>query len=287
VAYLQSATAQRPFLQQTTASLTADTTYALSVVVESLTGTVIAGNALLWINGPTGATESFPVCEANPSGGRFSTITTGVLIVLVTYAATPGPVTTRVGLGCSSATTGTMQFSRPQFEVGTFATSFIPDTTASVARAADAYSIAFNPGTQGTFVWEGIAFTATTNPVDQVLFELGDGTANERIVVKRNATTGAVSAVITDGGVIQDTLTTANVMAAGVVSRVAMAFGANDFGLCLNGGALDTGTGTVPALTTIYHGHAYDNSLHLNGWARKLAFYPRRVINDRLPNLYP
>ena len=143
VAYLQTATAERPFLQSTAFSVSSASVYSLSIFVETITGTVQAQQVLTSIGYPGDATVSFPVCPANPAGGNTGTVTTGRMTILLTTTATAGTATLRAGLGVSSNTTGTIQFSRPQAELGSSASSYIPTTTATVTRNADVLTYAF------------------------------------------------------------------------------------------------------------------------------------------------
>ena len=63
--------------------------------------------------------------------------------------------------------TGTLQFSHPQFEVGTSRTSFIPTTTAPVTVTDYAYTsaglITLGETASGTYVWSGSGDVATTS----------------------------------------------------------------------------------------------------------------------------
>jgi hypothetical protein len=132
-AWAFTATAGRQILYQTVA-LAASQTYCLSVLVESVTGTVQATGVITGLDGtyPAGATFGYPVCSANPSGGSGGTIQPGVLLHTITTSTTSGNCELRFGLGCGSTATGAVQFSRPQLEVGTTRTNFIPTTTAAV-----------------------------------------------------------------------------------------------------------------------------------------------------------
>lgn len=112
-AYVQSGTAQRPFISQDITAL-ANATYQLSMQVESVTGSVQAQLAMLPNSALAGSSFSFPVCEANPSGGATGIITTGKLVATLTISSTSGTVGCRFGLGASGAATGTLKFSRPQ-----------------------------------------------------------------------------------------------------------------------------------------------------------------------------
>jgi len=134
VAYLQSATAQRPFIAQSIA-VSANTTYTYSVFIESVSSG-IKSNTSMFLEAatvPAGATVTYPACEANPNGGTGSDITTGRLLITLVTVAASGTPTLRIGLGVQSAATGSIQFSRPQLETGTVAHDWVPTTSAAVA----------------------------------------------------------------------------------------------------------------------------------------------------------
>lgn len=142
IAYYQTATAERPFLQQSIA-VSANTTYTITVDIESITGSVPQVHILhlLAASLPAGATVSWKqngVVDATGSTG----VTTGKLYMTLVTAAASGTVTFRVGLGCGGAVTGTLKFSRPQFEAKAYPTSYIPTpSTPSATRGSDALQL--------------------------------------------------------------------------------------------------------------------------------------------------
>ena len=256
IAYLQTATAQRPVLNQEF-SVSANTTYTLSVLIEDVTGTVAANNAMQFIAPPAEATIAFQVCSANPLGGDASTINAGVLVVRLTVAATAGTVSCRVGLGATSSATGTLQFSRPQFETGLRRTSWIATTGGTVTRAADVLSTATAnlPGFNAagyTLVVDGRADVST----DTLRYSasVNDGTANNFAAITRQAAS-TVGTETVSGGVSQAAV---NEVSPGTARwKVAYSVAANSFLRAVNGtaGTADV-SGAVPvAPTTLNIGH--------------------------------
>lgn len=279
-AWTQTATANRPFISQASSTLSANTTYTLSMLIESVSGTVLADNVLGAVGIPAGASTSYPVCSANPSGGS-SNITSGTLEVIVAIGATAGAVTVRAGLGISYNTTSTIKFSRPMLEVGTSRSSFIPTTTAAVTRQPDvltASSISWYRQDEGTVLFEGIASTPATTQRGMYLFS--DGTDNERISAYRaSSLNGGV--LVVDGGVTQADVSTLSSMAQSAVSRHALAYKVNDFAGSVNGGTpVADAAGTLPTITGLKLGQGNTAGTQaFMGYARRFQYF-----NTRLPN---
>jgi len=126
-------TAARRFLYRSM-SLLASTTYSVSVSVEALTGSVIASDALAVGTFPAGAAVTYPICAANPTGGATGAITTGRLEVQIAVSGTAGSSLLRFGI--ANVSTGkTVQLSRPQLEIASQATHYLPSGAASAAQA--------------------------------------------------------------------------------------------------------------------------------------------------------
>ena len=126
-----------------------------------------------------------------------------------------------------------------------FPTSDIPTTTAQVTRAADVDSatVTAQLGTANTMV-----VSARTGFGAGVVWQIDDGTENERYRVERNAS-NEIHIITTDGGVDQADLNL-GVVADNTDFRVAARFAAGDFAASLDGAALVTGVGIMPTITT-------------------------------------
>lgn len=179
--------------------------------------------------------------------------------------------------------TGYVDFYGPQIEVGAFPSSYIPTVNATVTRAEDNISLATSAfpflSTAGT-IW---ASARTPNGVgSQVVWQLDDGTANERLLHWRNSSRNPVRSVV-DGGVdqVSDTTGTVNDL---TTYRHAMAWQADSFAWSLDGAAAGTDTsGSLPTVTTLRFGRDHSGS-HFNGHLRKLIYVPRRVSDSDLPS---
>ncbi len=138
LSYVNSVTAARNYNMLTITGILALRTYFYHLDVESVTAGVAANSVIFAAQ--TGSTITYPVCEANPSGGGTGVINAGRIVIKIVTTGT-GSLTIRWGIGCNASTTGTVQLSRPQVELD-IQTSFIATTTATASRAADILSFA-------------------------------------------------------------------------------------------------------------------------------------------------
>lgn len=110
VRYKHVGTAQRAYLSQTYV-LAANTTYTMSVFFD--TGTS-ANQEIVLLSAPPGTTGTLSKVGGVIAAGRYS--------LTFSTAATAGNVEVRIGLGCSSAGTGTVIYGSPKLEIGASAT---------------------------------------------------------------------------------------------------------------------------------------------------------------------
>ena len=166
-----------------------------------------------------------------------------------------------------------------QLETGSFATSYIPTVAATVTRAADVASItganfsSWYRQDEGTIFVEGATSSSTASPI---LFQADDGTANERIQVRRNGTTNASSLLVTDGGTTQANFSVTGYNANTIGKTCAM-YSLNDFQLSFNGtlGTADT-SGTLPTVDRAFIGFA-SSPVYANGPIKRLTYWPTRL----------
>ncbi len=269
--WTMSATAQRPFLSQTSPELLANTPYCLSLEIEALSGTLNAKDVLYATTLPAGATLSFPACPANPAGGENGTLTTGKLHLTLQVGATPGTAGLRCGLGAAGVNvTGTLQFSRPQFELGTMPTDFLPGTAVSEFLENPAVYL------QDALGKRRLSTTARTNllPMSQTFTDAG--WARTRVGVQTSAIPApdgtATATVLSDdttagqhyirrtvsGLTVGETYTVSAYLKAGTAGFAYVQLGSTYVGLNLTTGALDFRSS----------GAAYDLVPLPNGWWR-------------------
>jgi hypothetical protein len=120
----QSGTAQREFYNRAI-NCTPGTTYTISAYFADGTA---ATNTLMSVVGATFSGETSLSSDDFVGEDTYS----------ITFTVTAGTsFTYRIGLGCSDVATGTVIHETPQIEAGSYPTSYIPTTTAAVARVKD------------------------------------------------------------------------------------------------------------------------------------------------------
>jgi len=179
-----------------------------------------------------------------------------------------------------------------QLEAGSFPTSYIPTTTASVVRSADLCSIS---GSNFTGFWNQSAGTLVET------FEASPNTnttyvsaSNGNIVqnsLHLDNDTGLMRAVYYSGSAIVATLDLGAVGTVGTVNTIATAYSVNDFAASRNGGTVVTDTsGAVPAsLSQINIGtderSQTPTSFYSNRCIKSLRYYKKRLVNAKLQTL--
>jgi hypothetical protein len=158
---------------------------SFSVYVESIT-TAIPISQMLRINTTNTGVGTTVFLKNNVVVSSALNIEAGFTYSIVLTCTTAGDFQFRVGSGVNSNVTGNFVLSMPQLEVSSYSTSFIPTTTASVTRNADAISktgISDLIGqTEGTFFidFQNKVNEITTGVVVRMLYSITDGTANNR-----------------------------------------------------------------------------------------------------------
>lgn len=184
----------------------------------------------------------------------------------------------KINIADAQAIDITLRIGMPQLELGAFATSVISTSSAAVTRAADIASITganfsgFWNATQGTIVVE--AAISATNAVAKDVYDISDGTTNNRIVLRLQNSGGQISSVIRSGAATVATLvstigpSTAN-------RKVAIAYALNDYALSVNGESPVTDTaGALPiGLSQLVLGSEVGGAESLNGWISSLSYY--------------
>lgn len=210
-------------------------------------------------------------------------------IVTFNSGAGASSTTTRFGLAKNSGSSaytgdgvGGLYLWGAQVEAGGFATSYIPTTISAVTRAADApgvsslASVGYNP-TQGTFFAEyftppgqGATFTPT-------VFSLNDATTGNRVQARYESGGALSGGLVIAGGISQAALGPLGALVPLSRVKLATAISSNDFAAVAGGSApLTDSAGSLPSVTRLEIG-TFLSSQHLNGWLRRLRYYPRRL----------
>jgi hypothetical protein len=159
-----------------------------------------------------------------------------------------------------------------QNENGAFPTSYIPTTTASVTRAADACSIATSlfpySATAGSAIVNAQMFSTSLGSVMQI----DDGGIANRILVN----SGQLLVVV--GGASQAQIASSTTI---TNDKLGGAWAADDFAHTKNGALIGTdASGTLPTVTTL----RVNSSLSAvsPGHIRQITYIPRRITNAEL-----
>ena len=172
-----------------------------------------------------------------------------------------------------------------QFEVGAFATSYIPTIPAEAARSADVCSIT------------GADFSSFYNQIDGTMFSsssISNLTGNNRGIVQiDNGTNAHIIRNYYDLGfkievAANDTKSTfINVPgASNVAQKLAISQQGTLFNAVANGGTVSTATRTAPVgLNALRIGNLASGSFHLNGHIARIQYFRKRLSNAKLQTL--
>jgi hypothetical protein len=173
-----------------------------------------------------------------------------------------------------------------QLESGQFPTSYIPTTAATVTRAADDATIStlspwFNSA-QGTFYTEAVGVNNVAGATRR-FFEIGDAGINNRMLAGYSSTTNTRFLVV-NGGVTQADIAITTGVSAGSLVKMSSAYEIDAFRQASNGSLGGDSSGSVPVVTAVYLGKdsTAAASVVLNGYLRRITYYPRRLSNTDL-----
>ncbi len=235
--------------------------------------------------------------------------TTGSLVFnptasLVRYSAacTMGASTTNVRpqiiitVTNAAAVDFTIRIGWPQLELGAFATSPIRTTSAAVTRAADAVSLQstafsswYTNANAGTLFVEFVMNLRASGVVKYVA-TISDNTANNRVTIFVQTDGLAHGYRVSNAGTTTFNANGGATAADGLVIRTAMAWDAATSANAASFGTLigaDDATITAPVSPNrMYLGTSESGSgSYLNGYIRRLAYFPSRLANAELQSL--
>jgi len=169
-----------------------------------------------------------------------------------------------------------------QVEAGSFPTSYIPTTTAALARSADVCSI---DGSNFSSIWNGVDATVffrgsrIAAQSGQNSWSLSSNTLATNINLSRGTTLESIA--VAGGGILSS---------AGIVGsseyKVATALKSGDYAASFNGAtALTSSNAFVLTLIRMSIGTNYPDNGQLNGWIHSMKFYKKRLPNAKLQSL--
>jgi hypothetical protein len=176
-----------------------------------------------------------------------------------------------------------------QLEAGSFATSYIPTTSATVTRAADVASItgtnfsSWYNQTEGTVFAEG-AVTQPASGGNQFVFRASDNSFNNQVALNIQGS-GAASIATAAGGVIDGTATSVLALSANTAAKFTGAYATNNLGMSLNGATVvaDTSATMPTALNRLDIGSDHSGTNRVKaGTIKRLTYYPVRLPDATL-----
>lgn len=290
VAYSQTATNERPYIHATNITVNASTVYTLSAYIEAISGGLTFNQVLTCVSLPAGATATWRQNGVAKTGT--DVVATGRAEYILTIDVTAGVAAPRVGIGCSSNATGTITFSRPQFEQGTIFTSWIPTTSSgSATRGADITtcsnpnSIGFNQNA-GTMYSESSISSPCPTGETRLVASMTTGVGIDLIGPTYYTPAGFNALIYTSGN---PELAAADYTAAPQLDtkyKVATAWAANDIAMSVDGRACATdnaGNLSGPA-TKVMVGYweGFGGIRFLNGCVDTLRYWSWRIANNIL-----
>jgi len=186
----------------------------------------------------------------------------------------------------------TLRIGLPQLEQGAFATSVIPTTTTALTRSADVASVNtlspwFNSVTGTLYAEYNIPFalTAASGPRVATLQGAGGAAVDELPLFIVQATGKAASANAFTGGVNAGRIDASASFAANTTTKATYAYASNDRAVTTGGSSPTTSTAayTIPTITLMRLGSQdAAGSGNINGYLRRITYYPRRLANADL-----
>lgn len=177
-----------------------------------------------------------------------------------------------------------------QLEAGAFPTSYIPTTTTALTRSADVASVnTLSPwynSVSGTLYAE-VQHYAPSAAVQQWQAQLASTSADYYGIYKETSPAN-ITTRVRSGGVDQAFAYTTGAISANTTYKTALGYAVNDVASCTNGGTVFTdNTVTLPtSITALGLGQpTYTTSVMLNGWIRRVSYFPRRLANAELQSL--
>jgi hypothetical protein len=236
-----------------------------------------ANASIFWLGGVAG-----------PSQTTTLTSTLSRFAVTGTAPASTTHGTPTIGFALTIGTTYdfTIRIAAPQMELGAYATTFIPTTTAAVTRLADTCSLTGASSvigqTAGTIFAE-INLAKLLGIQSRYILVISDNTANNRIYIAfSGSSSNILRARIFSAGVQQMSIDTATISSLGKY-KLALAYNNNDAVLYVNGVQIGTDTSvTIPACSQLNVCTNQAGASPFDDGINQAALYTTRLSNTEL-----
>jgi hypothetical protein len=115
---------------------------------------------------------------------------------------------------------------------------------------------------------------------------INDNTNNNTINIATDSATGIIRGSITTGGVLQTSGVTSGTASANTTFKAALGYATNNVAISGNGGisGVDTSV-TLPTVSQLNLGTRASAQLPINGYLRRITYYPRRLSNAELVSI--
>jgi hypothetical protein len=265
------------FYIKTTSMPTPPNSYALNIIERTSAGVYVA-------NGTQSITIDSTLKRYNQTRTLSGGATVGVVLSSIVFNLTNG-----------ATYDFTIRIAAPQMELGAYATTFIPTTTAAVTRLADTASktgVSSLIGQQeGVVYWEGILPQASTaGAAQEVNMFNTERQPNTRtsLVIAHRASTNSLSAYLFIGNGTFTPIISLGIggFASGSFAKIAFAYKSGSSALYINGVQRATSSVTYNSVTTIDQMNFNDNVVVYGytsqQFVNQAALFPTRLTNDQL-----
>ena len=171
-----------------------------------------------------------------------------------------------------------------QLEAGSFPTSYIPTTTASVVRSGDVCSITGSDFTGMYNQSEGTFFTQSTKistNANAFIFHVSDNSFLNGLDLRYNSATNP-AALMNVSNVNQLTGFNATITS-GSSPKQAVAYKLNDCAYSANGASVIIDTSAlIPTVSRLNIGGAFNNTLAINGHIASVRYFKKRLSNSKI-----
>jgi hypothetical protein len=182
----------------------------------------------------------------------------------------------------------TLRIGLPQLELGAFSTSVIPTSTAAATRAADVASMLGDNFANWYSVTEGSLYAEYLIPdikQNQGAIAISDGTLNNRMIIRGGNSSTQTTFIGVTAGVAEWVQSIAGAPV-NSTTKSAFAYETNNIAWVRNAGTVGTDTSAaIPVVNQLRIGSDGDGTLILNGYIRRISYFPRRVSNAELQAL--